>query len=513
MNQDKQNFQISRLASVGQIAAGIAHEVRNPLTAVKGFLQLLQEQAPHTYLDIAQSELDNAIVTLQNLLNVAKPDMDEEPFEKIKICTEIESILNLFQDQTYRVTIIKDFKQTETELFAKKNQIKKALFNLLKNSFEAIPDKGEIRISQYCSDTTVYIIISDTGIGIPEEKLIMLGTPFFTTKTDGTGMGLAQVFSTIYQHGGTIEVQSEKDQGTTFTIQLPLELAKEKRVKQLNLQYSEDQTLQEFLLINKEQFEQHLLAEAYHLKDLLSEVKRIGSIDLLNNAHKLVHMLIENKDYDIINFGKQEGQIWAKHSTLNLAIKLEWFQAIRKVLWDFLYNFDRLNQVHNKPEDFYQLERQINTTLDIFLRHFFMSYTEYKDQLLKGQRDMIADLSVPIIPLSSTISIVPLMGTIDNDRANTIQQKVLEQIGTARIKTLIIDMSGVAYLDEEIVQHLFKIIKGITWMGCTPFITGIRPEIANTMVNLGIEFNQQTRTVGTLQQALEELGFKVNGNV
>jgi len=84
------------LASVGQIAAGIAHEVRNPLTAVKGFLQLLQEQSPHNYLDIAQEELDNAISTLQNLLNVSKADSEDEQPVRIRLCTELESLLGLF---------------------------------------------------------------------------------------------------------------------------------------------------------------------------------------------------------------------------------------------------------------------------------------------------------------------------------------------------------------------------------------------------------------------------------
>src|SRR5690606_16666764 len=76
----------ARLASIGQIAAGIAHEVRNPLTAVKGFLQLMQEQEPHEYIDIASKELDNAISTLQNLLNVSKLDAEDEPLIRINLC-------------------------------------------------------------------------------------------------------------------------------------------------------------------------------------------------------------------------------------------------------------------------------------------------------------------------------------------------------------------------------------------------------------------------------------------
>jgi len=94
----KSDHTLSRLASIGQIAAGIAHEVRNPLTAVKGFLQLLQEEFSHRYLDIACSELDQAISTLQDLLQVSKPDLEEESYIAINLCSELESLLYLFQE-------------------------------------------------------------------------------------------------------------------------------------------------------------------------------------------------------------------------------------------------------------------------------------------------------------------------------------------------------------------------------------------------------------------------------
>ncbi len=131
---------INRLAAVGQIAAGIAHEVRNPLTAVKGFLDLLKEKHPHEYIDIALSELDQALVTMQNLLNVAKPKMDNEPFANINITTELESVLYLFQNQQYRIEVKTEFRDTNVQIIGKKNQIKRALFNLIKNAFEAIRD-------------------------------------------------------------------------------------------------------------------------------------------------------------------------------------------------------------------------------------------------------------------------------------------------------------------------------------------------------------------------------------
>ena len=140
---DKSDVTINRLASIGQIAAGIAHEVRNPLTAVKGFLQLLKEDSPNFYVDAAYSELENALSTLQNLLNVSKPDLDDEPFVLINLCSELESLLYLFQNQIYRVEIKRDFSHTSNTIYGKKNQIKKSLFNLIKNSLK-------LCFSMYC---------------------------------------------------------------------------------------------------------------------------------------------------------------------------------------------------------------------------------------------------------------------------------------------------------------------------------------------------------------------------
>lgn len=499
----------SMLASVGQMAAGIAHEVRNPLTAVKGFLQLLQKQSPHNYLDIAQQELDNAISIMQNLLSVSKPDMDNEPLQKLRLCVEFDALLNLFQDKVYKVKIERQYSHMETEILGKKNQLKKAFFNLLKNAFEAIPDSGVVTVGHTLKDKHVHIKISDTGVGIPQEKLMLLGTPFFTTKEEGTGMGLAQVFSTIYQHGGAISVESEPLQGTTFAITFPVEYSKTKEVAELNLQYSSGDSLEKFMQQNRIYFENRLLEEAVNLKDILKEIKEIGSIDLLLNAYRLINHLVKEQDYEIINFAKEEGQTWARHSSLNLSVKLEWFQAIRQVIWDFLYNYDRLSEAAFTREQFYSKERQINNALDTFLWHFFVSYTHFKDRLIQAHREVIDDLSVPIIPLSSSVSILPLLGSIDTHRAKIIREKVLQQIRGLQISTLLIDMSGVALLDTAVANHLFKIVDGISFMGCDAVITGIRPEIASTMVDLGIRFNDRIKTKGTLQQALEELNLRM----
>jgi len=211
-----------KLASVGQIAAGIVHEVKNPLTAVKGFLQLLKESHSHPYLQTMENELDKALMTLQNLLQVSKPDLQDEPLTPIDFCKELESLMLLFQDKLYNVEVEMDLRNPGSRVLGKKNLYLKAFFNLIKNALEAIHEKGKIRISHYCDNEWVYIKVADTGVGVPEEKLSMLGTPFFSSKSDGTGLGLTQVYTTIHEHGGHISVESRPGEGTTFSIRLPI---------------------------------------------------------------------------------------------------------------------------------------------------------------------------------------------------------------------------------------------------------------------------------------------------
>ncbi|OMP67772.1 ATP-binding protein [Domibacillus epiphyticus] len=211
-----------KLASIGQIAAGIAHEIKNPLTSVKGFLRLLKESYTHPYLDVMDAELEKALDTLKNLLQVSKPDLQEEKVVSINFCKELSSLMLLFQERLYNVEVELDLRDSEITIFGKKNLFLKAFFNLIKNALEAIEEKGKITILHYHKDGWIHIKVSDTGVGVPKDKLKMLGTPFFSSKSDGTGLGLTQVFTTINEHGGNITVESVVGQGTTFHIQLPV---------------------------------------------------------------------------------------------------------------------------------------------------------------------------------------------------------------------------------------------------------------------------------------------------
>lgn len=494
---------LNRLASIGQIAAGIAHEVRNPLTAVKGFLQLLQKEYSHNYLEIACSELDQAISTLQDLLQVSKPDLEDEPYIAINLCSELESLLYLFQDQIYRVQIVKNFRNCDEIIYGKRNQLKKAFFNLLKNAFEAIPHEGIITIEHYRMGDFVYVIISDSGVGIPKEKVQLLGTPFFTTKAEGTGMGLTQVFSTIYQHGGTIEVKSSERTGTTFTIQFPIEMTEQIGVMELDLQYEKGQSFKEFFLLNQELFNELFASETKDTIQLIED--SMYKMNVREIFDKMAKLLIEDRQHELIMLAKELGKIGAMND-VPLVIKLELSQAFRKLYWTFLHHYYK--HVELDMEGFFQLEIKTNAILDHYIFHYFSGYLEYKDELLRSHRETIEDLSVPIIPLSASMAVLPIVGTLDTYRAKKVQERTLSQISSLKIQKIIIDLSGVAFMDTAVVGHLFRIVEGIGLLGCKAIVTGIRPEIANTMIELGIVFTDKVETKATLQQALEEINMQ-----
>ncbi|WP_257984466.1 sensor histidine kinase [Neobacillus cucumis] len=192
------------------------------MTAVKGFLQLIRESESNPYFSIMENELDKALTTLESLLHVSKPDLLNEPIAIINLCNELSSLINLFQDKLYNIELRTDFRDSDKKIGGKKNLLQKAFFNLIKNAIEALEGKGKISVEHFYHDEMVHVIISDSGVGIPREKLKLLGTPFFTSKAEGTGLGLTQVFTTIHDHGGTIAFHSQVGKGTTIHVQIPV---------------------------------------------------------------------------------------------------------------------------------------------------------------------------------------------------------------------------------------------------------------------------------------------------
>jgi rsbT co-antagonist protein RsbR len=150
------------------------------------------------------------------------------------------------------------------------------------------------------------------------------------------------------------------------------------------------------------------------------------------------------------------------------------------------------------------LEKRINDNVDQFLNNFFISYSEYKDELLLWQKKLVGNLSVPIIPINNSIAVLPLIGMIDIYRVHTLEEKVLMEISSMKIQTLIIDLSGVAEMELDVIFQFKKILKGINMMGCRAILTALRVELVRKIVDSGVAFDSQVEIKGTLQQTLKE---------
>jgi rsbT co-antagonist protein RsbR len=261
--------------------------------------------------------------------------------------------------------------------------------------------------------------------------------------------------------------------------------------------------IKEFINDNKDIFEKKLLSEAKNVASKITDILQKGNIDLLSNAEKLVGYIIEDDRVNLIAFAEIEGEAWAEHS-LTVALKLEWVQAIRRTIWHFLNEFSKQNGCVSEGYGFFELEKNINDNVDDFLNTFFLRYTKYKDEQLNSQRKLVEHLSVPIIPISSSIAVLPLIGMIDNYRMRIIEEKVLTEISRLKVQTLIMDLSGIADMGLDVIDHYRKVLNGINMMGSKAVITGMRPELVRKMTHSGMNFHEKAVTRGTLQQSLKE---------
>ncbi|WP_243291670.1 PAS domain S-box protein [Bacillus sp. FJAT-47783] len=216
-------LQSEKLTIAGQLAAGIAHEIRNPLTAIKGFLQLMQAEKDENdqYFDIIFSELNRIELILSELLLLAKPQ--QAIMKKVNMNHVLTEVMTLLETEANlnNVMIEKSLCEDCGDIYCDPNQLKQVFINLIKNSIEAMPNGGSVSIITYTEHDQFVIHVKDTGTGIPEDILQKIGQPFVTTKESGNGLGLMMTFKMVENHHGTINVRSKEGEGTTFTIKLP----------------------------------------------------------------------------------------------------------------------------------------------------------------------------------------------------------------------------------------------------------------------------------------------------
>ena len=224
---------LERLAAVGEVAAMVAHEVGTPLTSVSGHLQLLAEevQEPRVKerLSVIELHIGRAIATIQGFLNSARfPSPNRRPIQMNALIQEVLALASPGIGRQGGIQVVTELSPELPEVFADSNQLRGVLLNIVTNALDAMPEGGQVSLRTrpvFAAEGTVsvQVQIADTGLGISPEELRKIFDPFFTTKGpgQGTGLGLAICQRIVKAHQGSIEVQSEKGQGTTVLVTLP----------------------------------------------------------------------------------------------------------------------------------------------------------------------------------------------------------------------------------------------------------------------------------------------------
>jgi len=213
-----------KLNIVSELAASVAHEVRNPLTVVRGFIQLLESTEDvknKDYMRLVLAELDRAEQIISDYLNLARPQIEKK--EHICLSAQLIEMTTLMSSFAAMQGVYLQVEISESlYTIGDKTKLKQAIMNVVKNGIEAIQgNKGYLKVTAMQKDETIVIRVKDSGVGMTKEQLVRLGQPYYSLKEKGTGLGLMVTFSILQAHNGTLEYKSESGKGTEAIIILP----------------------------------------------------------------------------------------------------------------------------------------------------------------------------------------------------------------------------------------------------------------------------------------------------
>ncbi|MCL6516923.1 MHYT domain-containing protein [Alicyclobacillus sp.] len=225
--EEERMAQVEKLRVVGQLAAGLAHEIRNPVTTVKGFLQLLREKVPEKehYFSIVLDELDRIERITNELLVMAKPQFPNFEEHDVRLLVQETLTLMTAQANLRNIELSTAYGVDIPSVRCDGGRLKQAFVNLVKNALEATPEGGRVCVSVAREQDEVVVEVRDTGPGIPDDVLQHLGVPFYTTKPNGTGLGLTVTQRILQDHDGRLEFTSIPGQGTRARVHLPIGVA------------------------------------------------------------------------------------------------------------------------------------------------------------------------------------------------------------------------------------------------------------------------------------------------
>jgi len=228
-----------RLASLGTLTAGLAHEIRNPLVAIKTLIQLLPERLEdeefrNHFLSIAAGEVDRISHLINELLDFARPSSPKLEFEDVNSILDGMILLVSTESKKKHIHVDKQYAPDLPSVKVDREQIKQVFLNVLLNAIEATPENGEITVKTRSflkpgGEPYLQVEFKDTGCGIPHEYLEEIFNPFYTTKTTGSGLGLSISNQIVLDHKGYIDVESQVSKGTSFVINLPVDQDRPRR--------------------------------------------------------------------------------------------------------------------------------------------------------------------------------------------------------------------------------------------------------------------------------------------
>ncbi len=222
---EEQMMHSEKMAALGRLTAGIAHEIGNPLTSVFSFVQILKEMEKDEFKKESLETIYFHIARIADILKQLSGFSKTPPleFKSWNINSLIESALALIQydKRAKAVSIQKELSPDIPEIITDGNQLSQVFINIILNAFDAMPEGGTLTMRSYVRDGSVVVEFEDTGVGIPKENLSRIFDPFYTTKEKGTGLGLAVSYSIIKKLNGTLTVESEQNKGSNFRITLP----------------------------------------------------------------------------------------------------------------------------------------------------------------------------------------------------------------------------------------------------------------------------------------------------
>jgi two-component system NtrC family sensor kinase len=223
-----QLIQSEKLATIGELAAGVAHEINNPIGVILGFAQVMlkrigENDQMYRPLSAIEREGVRCKNIVQDLLDFARQNKPAP--RRLNVNQVVDAAANLMEHQSNleHVVVSRDYAADLPDVVADENQLQQVFFNIILNAYQVMPDGGELRITSRVEEGEVRVAFGDTGPGIPREHIHHIFDPFFTTKEvgEGTGLGLSVSYGIVKQHGGTIDVQSEEGAGATFIVKLP----------------------------------------------------------------------------------------------------------------------------------------------------------------------------------------------------------------------------------------------------------------------------------------------------